>query len=31
MGLQGAEIESIVKGCLNVHCHIKILCADLDS
>ena len=26
---QEAEIESIVKRCLNVHCCIKFLCADL--
>ena len=27
--ITGAKIESIVKWCLNVHCHIKVLCAVL--
>ena len=29
IGPQRAEIESIIKTCLNVHCRVKFLCADL--
>ena len=27
---KGAEVERIIKKCLNMHFHIKLLCADLQ-